>query len=144
MSREGVLYTTKPTAKDVVAGCNGLSRRASQEWMDRGVWILYLGIGILKWVTRAGQKGRRRRVPCCFFRSRLSSRDREDWKRSATEEEAAVNPALWLRLEGELGLPMPEFDPEEPIDVRAVLEAYAQRSQIKRSGDRAARRAEDV
>jgi Protein of unknown function (DUF4011)/AAA domain len=122
LPRDGVLHTTKRTGKDVVAGCAGLSRKASQEWMDRGVWILYLGIGMLKWVDPGRPEGETQESPLLLFPVKLEASGTRDWKLLPTEEEAAVNPALWLRLEGELGLAMPEFDPEEPIDVRAVLD----------------------
>ena len=44
-----VITTTKGTGKDVRAACAGLSRRAAGEFMDRGIWVLYLGVGMLHW-----------------------------------------------------------------------------------------------
>ena len=126
--RDGVLYTTKRTGKDVVAACAGLSRKSLQEWLDRGVWILYLGIGMLKWVDPDRPDGEAQESPLLLFPVKLEAAGTRDWKLLPTEEEAAVNPALWLRLEGDLGLAMPEFDPEEPIDVHALLEGVALRS----------------
>ena len=120
-ARDGVLYTTKRTAKDVIAACAGLSRKASQEWMDRGVWILYLGIGMLSWVDPDRPDAETQESPLLLFPVNLEASGTRDWKLLPTDEEAAVNPALWLRLEGELQLTMPEFDPEEPINVQTVL-----------------------
>jgi hypothetical protein len=125
VTRDGVLYTTKRTGKDVIAGCTGLSRKASQEWMDRGVWILYLGIGMLTWVDPDRPDAEAQESPLLLFPVNLETSGTRDWKLLPTEEEAAVNPALWLRLEGELGLAMPDFDPEEPIDVQAVLDGVS-------------------
>ena len=63
----------------------------------------------------------------------------------ADQEEAAVNPALWLR-QGELGVEMPDFDPEEAIDVNALFAGVRATisGQPKLSASRAARRVADV
>ena len=44
------------------------------------------------------------------------------WKLLPTEEESLVNPALWLKLENDLGIELPELDPEEPLEVAPLLD----------------------
>jgi very-short-patch-repair endonuclease len=121
---DAVLRTTKATGKDVRAACAGLSRRAAGEFMDRGIWVLYLGIGMLHWSDPADGRAEFQDSPLLLVPVRLESASRgSQWKLLPAEEEALVNPALWLKLETELGIDLPDLDPEEPLEVDALLGA---------------------
>ena len=119
-----VLMTTKASGKEVRAACAGLSRRAAGEFMDRGIWVLYLGIGMLHWSDPADGRAEFQDSPLLLVPVRLeSSRAGAVWKLLPTEEESLVNPALWLKLENDLGIELPELDPEEPLIVEPLLRA---------------------
>jgi very-short-patch-repair endonuclease len=120
------LRTTKTTAKDVRAACAGLARRASTEFMDRGIWVLYLGIGMLRWSDPADQRAEPQDSPLLLLPVRLEpAAGGSDWKLGPTEDEALVNPALWLKLESELGISLPDLEPEEPISVAPMMAQIA-------------------
>ena len=119
-----LVTTTKASGKEVRAACAGLSRRAAGEFMDRGIWVLYLGIGILHWSDPADGRAEFQDSPLLLVPVRLeSSRAGAVWKLLPTEEESLVNPALWLKLENDLGIELPELDPEEPLEVAPLLSA---------------------
>ena len=106
------------------AACAGLSRRAAGEFMDRGIWVLYLGVGMLHWSDPADGRAEFQDSPLLLVPVRLeSSRAGAVWKLLPTEEESLVNPALWLKLENDLGIELPELDPEEPLEVAPLLDA---------------------
>ncbi len=43
------LVTSKKTARELRNSLRTLDRRATQEFMDKGIWILYLAVGMLRW-----------------------------------------------------------------------------------------------
>jgi very-short-patch-repair endonuclease len=116
-----LLRTTKTTARDVRAACAGLSRRAAQEFMDKGLWILYLGVGMLHWSDPADGRTEFQDSPLLLVPVRVSAGKGGEWQLLPTEEEPLVNPALWLKMEGDLGLELPQIDPDEPLDVAVLL-----------------------
>jgi hypothetical protein len=117
-----ILVTTKESARDIHAACSGISRKAAQAFMDQGLWILYLGIGMLRWSDPADQGGEQQDSPLLLVPVRLEAgKGGIDWKLLPSEEEPVVNPALWWKLESELEIELPTIDPEEPIDVAATL-----------------------
>ncbi|RKQ90984.1 uncharacterized protein DUF3320 [Solirubrobacter pauli] len=117
-----LLMTTKAAGKDVRAACAGLARRATTEFMDRGIWVLYLGVGMLHWSDPADGRAEYQDSPLLLVPVRLEAgKGGHDWKLASTEEEPLVNPALWLKLETELGIELPELDPEEPLEVAPLL-----------------------
>ncbi|WP_354699068.1 hypothetical protein DSM112329_04773 [Paraconexibacter sp. AEG42_29] len=119
---ENELETTKRLAKDVRAAAAALDRRATQEFMDKGLWVLYLGVGMLHWSDPADGRAEFQDSPLLLVPVRLSSLNRgAGWKLEATEDEPLVNPALWLKLENELEIELPPIDEGEPIDVAELL-----------------------
>ncbi len=118
------VHTTKRTAKEVAAACAGLSRRTTQEFMDKGLWILYLAVGMLHWSDPADGRAEAQDSPLLLVPVRIESTRRgAEWKLLAAEEEPLLNPALWMKLEGELGMRLPTIEEGEPIDVAALLAA---------------------
>ncbi len=116
------LVTHKGTAREVLAACAGLSRRATQEFMDKGIWILYLGVGMLTWTDPADRGNTEQDSPLLMVPVELvAERGRDGWRLVPAENEVVVNPALWLKLESELGIELPEPGDEESIDVPAFL-----------------------
>jgi very-short-patch-repair endonuclease len=119
-----LLHTTKTTAKDVNAACAALARRTAQEYMDKGIWILYLGIGMLHWSDPADGRAEFQDSPLLLVPVRIeSAKGGTKWRMLSSEEDPLVNPALWLKLESDLEIELPEIEPDEPIDVKEVLAA---------------------
>ncbi len=118
------LYTQKETSQEVLAACASLARRSKQEFMDRGVWILYLGIGMLRWSDPADRSEAELDSPLLLFPVDLvAEKGREGWRIEPAENEVVVNPALWLKLESELGIKLPEVGDDDSLDVSGFLAA---------------------
>ena len=112
------LYTQKETSKEVLSACASLARRSKQEFMDRGVWILYLGIGMLRWSDPADRSEAELDSPLLLFPVDLvAEKGREGWRIEPAENEVVVNPALWLKLESELDIKLPEVGDDDSLDV---------------------------
>src|SRR6185369_13752573 len=47
--RDDKLVTSKATVRDLGNALRSLDRRSTQEFMDKGIWILYLAAGMLHW-----------------------------------------------------------------------------------------------
>jgi very-short-patch-repair endonuclease len=118
------LVTQKTTARDVLAACAELSRRATQEFMDKGIWILYLGVGMLIWSDPADHSGDMQESPLLMVPVELvPEKGRDGWRLEPFEGEMVVNPALWLKLESELTIELPELADDDAIDTAAFLRA---------------------
>jgi len=47
----------------LLGALRNLERRTTQEFMDKGLWVLYLGIGLLEWVNVEGDEHERVQSP---------------------------------------------------------------------------------
>ena len=96
-----------------------IERRTAQEFLDRGLWTLYIAFGQLVW----------RDVDNEFYRAPLllipvtiaASHEKASWTLTRTDEDVVLNPALQIKAE-RLGFKIPhpateqdEFDPERWI-----------------------------
>ncbi|BAL91239.1 hypothetical protein AMIS_60190 [Actinoplanes missouriensis 431] len=109
--RVDVLQTDKPPA-DLGAALRNLLRRSNQEFLDRGLWILYLAFGSLTWTD--GDKAKYtsplllvpvRLVPTGVRQLPLMQR---------ADEDPVVNPALALKL-SQLMVTLPSVDDLDDI-----------------------------
>lgn len=107
------LLTDKLEARALIRTLQNLDRRANQEYMDKGLWILYLAAGLLRWIdpdTKDEARSPLLLIPVSLQREN----PREPYRLARAEEDIVVNPALALKLqEFGLELPAPE-DPDEP------------------------------
>lgn len=116
------LQTTKRLGKEVRSAAAALDRRATQEFMDKGLWVLYLGVGMLHWSDPADGRAEFQDSPLLLIPVRLTSGKRGvTWKLTPTEDEVLVNPALWLKLESDLEITLPQADDE--LDLPVFLES---------------------
>ena len=51
----GELVTHKETARQLQNSLTSLARRTEQEFMDKGLWVLYLGVGMVHWIDEDDQ-----------------------------------------------------------------------------------------
>jgi len=87
--------------------------------LDKGLWVLYLAIGLLKWVDEDKSVYR---SPLLLVPVRLTrTAPQRPWLLDLAEEDTTLNPALTLKLE-RLSVVLPPFDElDDDFDVDAYL-----------------------
>jgi hypothetical protein len=104
-----------------------LERRATQEYLDKGLWILYVAFGMLVW--KDPQDIREATSPLVLVPVTLG-RDspRDPYRLKRAEEDLVVNPALEVKLRQDFGYELPGLDVVENgtlagyfADVKAAL-----------------------
>ncbi|MFC7247604.1 DUF3320 domain-containing protein [Catellatospora aurea] len=126
--RGDVLRTDKPFG-DLSSALRNLMRRSNQEFLDRGLWILYLAFGSLTWTD--GDKAKYT-SPLLLVPVRLvATGTRQLPLLQRAEEDPVVNPALTLKL-SQLMVTLPSVDELEDVayadflaDVRAAVAGHA-------------------
>ena len=113
--RLGELLTDKDDRAALTRTLRNLDRRATQEFMDKGLWILYLAAGFLKWVDPDSKD--EAVSPLLLIPVELHRESpREPYELVRVDEEIVVNPALALKL-AEFGLTLPELDDPDEFDL---------------------------
>jgi hypothetical protein len=134
---EEKLFSRAP-AVDLNAALRSLLRKSNQEYLDRGVWVLYLAFGTLEWKDESGAPYR---SPLVLVPVQLYSPGRRAAPRlKLAEEDATTNPALALRL-AQMDIQVPGFEDLESLDlswyfssVEEVLQAAVQSGEEFRRG----------
>lgn len=112
------LLDTDKSEKDLAAALRNLARRSSQEYLDRGVWILYLAFGALTWRE---EDGTTYTSPLLLVPVQLTSAGpRQDPVLSAIEEDPALNPALGLKM-AQFGVVLPGLADPEDLSLQPLL-----------------------
>jgi len=122
------LLTNVDSARKLSNRLHTLERKASAEFIDKGVRVLYLGAGILHWVDGSDQMA----SPLVMIPVELTRQNpNEPFRLLPTEDDPVVNPALALKLETDLGITLPNAD-----DCSSVMDAVAKATAavIGRSG----------
>ena len=117
----GELITDKSEDRaGLIRTLRNLDRRATQEYMDKGLHILYLAAGLLKWVDPDSKEEALSPlvlIPVALHREN----PREPYRLARVEEEVVVNPALVLKL-AEFGLTLPELEDPDEVDLDDFFE----------------------
>ncbi len=116
------LVTSKMTARELQATLRTLERRSSQEFMDKGIWILYMAVGMLRWVDPDFPEVALSPLvllPVQLYRDS----PREPYKLASTKEDIVLNPALVLKL-AELGVELPPLE-EDGLSFSGTLDGIA-------------------
>ena len=116
--RTGVLHTTMGT-KDLAGALRNLLRRSHQEFLDRGLRILYLAVGTLEWTDETGTAYS---SPLLLVPVELEpTGPRQLPHLRMADDDPVMNPALILRLaQSDVALPaLADLDDVDPV---AVLE----------------------
>ena len=119
------LLTNISTGAQLSKRLRTLAARASTVFMDRGLRVLYLTVGVLKWSDAESTKLESPLLLIPVQLTRASPRD--PFRLEDAEEDWTVNPALSAKLEADFDLQLPPLAGE---DVDAFLEA------VKRSVSR--------
>jgi hypothetical protein len=121
----GEVLSDKADRSTLLRTLRNLDRRASQEYMDKGLWILYLAVGMLRWTDPDTQEAAR--SPLLLVPVTLERENpREPYRLSRVDEDIVLNPALALKLQ-EFGIQLSSPDDLEEVDVERFLEDVARR-----------------
>ena len=117
----GELVTSKKTARELRSALRTLDRRATQEFMDKGIWILYLAVGFLRWTDPDSHE--QAESPLVLVPVRLARENpREPYELVLADDDVVLNPALTVKL-AEFGVELPGFD-EDDLDFKAALDSF--------------------
>lgn len=125
----GILYADL-SESDLRTRAGMIERRTTQEFLDRGLWTLYVAFGQLVWRDIDGESFR---APLLLIPvSVTASPERTTWTLNRTDEDVVLNPALQIKAE-RLGVVIPQatteqddFDPAQWIrTVNAAVEEAA-------------------
>ncbi|MDJ0317305.1 DUF3320 domain-containing protein [Arthrobacter antibioticus] len=106
----------------ILSTCKRLLQRSEQEFADRGVWILYIGLGMLNWIDPADQK--QVCSPLKLVPVRLEkSGSRYTMRR--TGDEAVLNSSLALAMARDFNIDMPSFE-DSDFTVGEVIDGVKQ------------------
>ncbi|MDF1597037.1 MAG: DUF3320 domain-containing protein [Acidimicrobiia bacterium] len=120
--RPDELVTQKDTRRSLESALRNLDRRSKQEFMDKGIWILYLAAGFVEWVDPADE--RQVRTPILLIPVRLDREGpRDPFRLVATDEDTVLNPALVVRMASDFGIDLPGLPEEDDLGVNAFLES---------------------
>ncbi|SJM65407.1 DNA helicase related protein [Agrococcus casei LMG 22410] len=113
----------KKTQLEVDRALRNLHAKAQRQYLDRGLRVLYLALGELRWQDLAGDVYRSPLILVPVNEIRKGPRERIYFESS--DEDIVFNPALRLKMEQEFGLDIPPDD--ELIDVNELQsgEAFA-------------------
>ena len=117
------LVTSKTTRRDLGNALRSLDRRSTQEFMDKGIWILYLAAGMLHWTdpdTDERAESPLVMIPVHLFREN----PREPYELRRADEDIVLNPALGVKL-AEFGIELPSME-EDELDIAATLAQFDQ------------------
>lgn len=96
--------------------------RALGEFLDTGIWVLYVGLGRLDWVDVDGKAAQ---SPLYLVPVEITQEGgHRTWRLARSEDgEPALNPALAVKLELDFGITLPTLDDLEEADLDGVLDA---------------------
>lgn len=112
--------TTKKSAAELNNALRSLHRASTAAYLDRGLWILYAGVGILKWidVDEGVNESPLVLVPTALERTGAQARHR---LLAHDEEEITFNQALSIKFE-KLGIRLPVPADADDLDIPTYLD----------------------
>ena len=108
------------TGKQIERSLRTLARKAQAEFLDAGLWVLYVGLGFLRWKDRDDEVS----SPLYLLPVRLEQRQgHRAWRLIGSDDgEPALNPSLAVRLERD-GIVLPALDELEDDSYRTAVAA---------------------
>lgn len=122
VAEDRVLRISGKSNKQILATSKRLHQRSEQEYADRGVWVLYIGLGMLNW-TDPGD-GRKVCSPLLMIPVRLN-KSGPAYLLSRTDDEPFLNTALTLKMHRDFGIELPKFE-DEDISIVEVAQKVQQ------------------
>lgn len=125
------LVTSKATSRELLNALRALDRRSAQEFMDKGIWILYLTVGMLRW--KDPDFPEEAESPLVLIPVKITrTSPREPYELMRVDEDTVLNPALQVKL-AEFGVDL-VFDDEE-IDFSTTLDEIERAIATQRGWD---------
>jgi hypothetical protein len=122
-ARADELVTDATTPQRLNNSLKGLNRRATDEFLDKGLHILFLGVGMLEWVDVDGTA---MRSPLMLVPVDLvQTSPGEPYRLSLAEDDPVVNPALSVKLATDFDITLP--DAEDADDAEADVTVFFDR-----------------
>src|SRR5579864_1578672 len=117
------ILTDAADRKRLLAALRNLDRRTKQEFMDKGLWVLYLGVGMLEWINVEGDERERVQSPILLVPVDLHhDNPQRPYQVRRADEDIAINPALAAKLEHDFGLTLPAVEEIEDSDPERLFE----------------------
>ncbi|HEV3075171.1 MAG TPA: DUF4011 domain-containing protein, partial [Thermoanaerobaculia bacterium] len=117
------ILTDAADRKRLLAALRNLDRRTKQEFMDKGLWVLYLGVGMLEWINVEGDERERVQSPLLLVPVDLHhDNPQRPYQVRRADEDIAINPALAAKLEHDFGLTLPAVEEIEDSDPERLFE----------------------
>lgn len=117
----GELLTSKKTTSELRSTLRTLDRRATQEFMDKGIWILYMAVGLLRWTDPDHHE--QAESPLVLLPVQLvRGSPREPYELRRADEDVVLNPALTVKL-AEFGVELPAVE-EDDLDFTTTLNTF--------------------
>lgn len=113
------------TESELKAALRRLDQQSQQTFADRGLWTLYLGLGMLAWTDPQDGKPVVSPILLAPIRLRRTATDMP-YVAARTEDDVVLNPVLRLKLEHDFGLLLDDIDPDA-LDVDSVFAAVRAR-----------------
>ena len=112
-------------------GLSSLARRSQAEFLDSGLWVLYLGLGQLRWTDVDDKEAV---SPLLLVPVELTrSEGTRTWRLTLSENgEPAINPALSVKLESDFDIHLPTIDDLDDDDLDATIDGV--RRAVKGTG----------
>jgi hypothetical protein len=105
---------------ELASALRNLMRRSNQEYLDRGLWVLYLAFGTVTWSDADDTSYT---SPLLLIPVRLDSAGpRQMPYLSSTDEDPQINPALALKL-AQSNIMLPSVDELEDVEIAGLLAA---------------------
>lgn len=103
------LLTSKGRERDLLSSLRTLERTSTQMMLDTGLWVLYLGYGMLRWIDPAD--GSSCESPLLLQPVALSRPGQpNEFVLESTDDDPIINPALAIKLTNDFGLSIPTID----------------------------------
>lgn len=120
-ARAGVSLQIRRPESEVGPVARTLMRRANEEFLDRGLTVLYMSFGLLRWNDVDGTD---MTSPILLVPVELVPEGPRATPRvRATDDDAVLNPALPLRL-NEFGVTLPTYEEVEGLSASDTLERF--------------------
>lgn len=117
------LVTNKNDNRSISQSLRSLDRISGQEFMDKGLWVLYLAVGLLNWVWPEDSASNRVISPLILIPVTLQrGSPAEPFRLRQTDDDSVLNPVLAVKLEKDFGFVLPDFDPNGETDFDAFFD----------------------
>ncbi len=110
--------------KQIERGLKLLAGNAQQQFLDTGLWVLYLGAGMLRWRDPADDKEVLSPLLLVPVRLEQLGGTSRPWRLVDSDDgEPTLNPALAVKLEKDFGVTLPTVEDLEDLTPAGVREA---------------------